>query len=104
MPDIWVNGVLRRDISWDEAKRLAKKGEPELLRAADAERLGRKMADQAKTNHALDRILAEAGVDSLFDLPVECDDEVLPAGDLSDFVPKEYDHERADELYGGGQA
>ena len=69
----------------------------------DVLRLTAKMTDQEKTNHVLSKTLADAGVDSIFDLPYEGDDEVLPAGDLEDFVPREYDHEAAWRKYGPGQ-
>ena len=54
---------------------------------------------QEKTNH----VLWQAGIESLDNLPVEGDDEALPAGDLEDFVPREHDHEAAWRKYGPGQ-
>ncbi len=61
---------------------------------------GRYLADKMRSEAEVNAALAEAGYESIFDLPVEGDDEVLLAGDLSDFVPREHDHERALELHG----
>lgn len=86
MPDIHVNGVLHRDITWEEAERLAEESEPPDLPPDAAKRLGEKMQQQAEVNSALHA----AGV-RLDDLFVEGDDE---PSDL-DFTPREYDLEGA---------
>ncbi len=64
----------------------------------------RYMTDKMQSEAEVSVALRKAGIESLDDLPVEGDDEVLPAGDLSDFVPKEHDHELAARLYGGKKA
>ena len=64
----------------------------------------RYMTDKMQSEAEVSVALRKAGIESLDDLPIEGDDEVLPAGDLSDFAPKEYDHELADRLYGGKKA
>ena len=87
MPDIHVNGVLHRDITWEEAERLAEESEPPELSPEDAARLGEKMQQQAEVNAKL----ARDGL-TLDDLFVEGDDE---GGDLSDFEGREYDWEGA---------
>ena len=66
-------------------------GEP--LPPEDAVRLGRKMQDQAETNHAL----RKAGIESLDDLPVEGDDEPGEALPFDHPVPEAYDFEQAIE-------